>query len=167
MAEPVTLSEAKLYMRIDDDYTYDDAVINTIITAQRVAMERELALSLIEKTGLTFNYRRPCCGVYYRSLTSIPNGPVTSIVIKNTAGDVVTPENLGAEAFPAYCFTYSADVTYSAGYTASNVPTDIKLALLMRVATSYKNREDSTNEQVNTVINASRKLSRQESRNIF
>lgn len=47
--EPVTLSEAKSFMRIDADYTAEDQVIEGFISASRERMENYLNLALIDK----------------------------------------------------------------------------------------------------------------------
>ena len=47
--EPVSLAEAKLYLRLEDDFTNDDDLVSSLITAGREAVEAFTARSLIVK----------------------------------------------------------------------------------------------------------------------
>ncbi len=49
-AEPVTLAETKLHMRIADAETYDDTLITEFITTARQQLEQFLNISLINRT---------------------------------------------------------------------------------------------------------------------
>lgn len=141
MAEPITLAQAKLHMRIDPDDTSQDSLIDTYITANRQYLEKYLNLSLIPKEGLTYNFKRGCtCTTKY---CYIPYGPVTSFEVKDKSGETLTYENLGSEEFPKLCVYKDAYITYNAGYADGEVPEQIQLALLMMVADSYENREST------------------------
>lgn len=163
--EPITLTEAKQFMRIDEDYEYDDFTIQTIISAQREWLEGELGLSLVPRTGLKYKFTKPCCGM--NVATYIPYGPVNEIEAKYISDDtdyILT--NLGAdEYYPYYRLTNSVNITYSAGDWEGNFPAGLKLALLMLVSTSYENRENfvvgtTVNEVTQNAMNMAWKWSR-------
>lgn len=148
MPEPITLTEAKKHMRIDDDYTYDDDLINLYIKSNREWMEKQLNLSLVEKTGLKQKYNRGCHCVEPGKIY-INYGPVTSGFTILSTGLTPTPLvldsdywNCGTDEFPVIYANQSANITYNAGYSATTIPSDLKLALLMLVASNYEMRED-------------------------
>ena len=49
-AEPVTLTEAKLWLKIDDDQTADDAVVMLLISAMRIKAEQITGRSFARRT---------------------------------------------------------------------------------------------------------------------
>jgi len=165
MIEPISLDEAKQYIRIDADDNFDDRVIQTIITGQRLNMERQLSIWLVNRT-VTENYRRACCGMIYPEPFSLKYGPVVGdVVIKDTSGNNISVDNVGSSEWPVFILPTNADITYNAGYDC--LPDDLRLALLQNIATAYENRENSTTESVNEVVNTTRKLSQPYSRNVF
>ena len=165
MAEPVTKAEVKKYIREDEDYDYNDDLLDTLIAAERIAMERVLGI-IIVKRDVTEAYRKPCCGQYIRYPYAVKNVPVIGdVVIKDLSGNIVEYDNIGQPDYPEYHFTYSTNLTFEAGYDV--VPEDIKLALLMRVATAYMQRENFSTESINKVPNNSNELMKTYSRNIF
>lgn len=165
--EPVTVSEAKLYMRIDDDNTAEDSLIAMLISSSREFLEGRLGLSLVQRNNITQNFRRECCGrqigeVFLKWM------PVRSeVVIKDLQGNTIEVENIGSAEFPKYCFSYPVDVTYSAGYEVEDFPADIKRAILMIVATGYKDRENTTEQASNLVRDNALKMVQPFSRNVF
>lgn len=141
MAEPITLEQAKLHMRIDPGDTSQDELIETFIAANRQYLEKYLNLSLIEKTGLTYKFRRGClCQTKY---CYIPYGPVTAFTVKDKDGNDLTYQNIGEDDFPKLCVDKDAYITYNAGYADGEVPEQIQKALLVMVADSYENRENT------------------------
>ena len=52
ITEPVTLTEAKAFMRIDADYSSDDADINILITSARLLLESHLNVGLAQREVL-------------------------------------------------------------------------------------------------------------------
>lgn len=163
--EPVTTAEARNYMRIDPDDLSQDGLIAVLITAQREVMEQELSLSLV-KRRVTENYRHACCGMIgpqaFRPKWSPVIGEVT---FKDMSGNCIEVPNHGTEQYPLYHLTYSTDITYDSGYVI--LPEALKTALLQRVATAYENRENSSSEGMNKVVNHSAQLERAFSRNVF
>ena len=47
MAEPITLEEAKKFIREDEDYTYNDDLLSLLITAERKWLERYLEIIIV------------------------------------------------------------------------------------------------------------------------
>ena len=70
--EPITLTEAKAHLRVDD--SYDDTYINTLITTARLYCERFLNQSLITQTWQLFLDSFPSNG-----LILLKHGPVISL----------------------------------------------------------------------------------------
>jgi len=169
MAEPITLAQAKQHMRIDADDTSQDDLIALYITANREYLERYLNLSLIEKDELVYKFNRGCtCRVKY---LYVPYGPVASFVLTDKAGDVIPDTdytNLGDEQFPKFCINQSATVTYDAGYSVEDCPSQVKQALLIMVADSYENRENTViGMSVNTIPFTAKQLVYNLSRNLI
>ena len=168
MAEPITLAEAKKFMRIDEDYAYDDAIIEIMIQANREYLEGELGLSLVPKTNLKYKYTRPCCGQLQRIY--LPYGPVEDVVYTNTDNVVQdAPTNLSPDDnYPAYRLYYSGTLTYNAGNWGDVFPASLKLALLMLVATNYENRENFVvGQTVTPVTQNALNLASKYSRNLY
>jgi len=166
--EPITLIEAKEFMRIDPDYDFDDSVINLLIAANREWLEGELGLSLVPRTGLKYKYTKPCCGQCVN--TYIPYGPVNSITATYaTDAQPYTLTNAGPdEYYPYYRLTNSVNIEYAAGDWEGNFPSGLKLALLMLVATNYENRENFVvGQTVNTVTQNAMTMAFKFSRNLY
>ncbi len=168
VVEPITLAEAKAFMRIDPDYDFDDTVINTLISANREWLEGELGLSLIPRSGLKYKFTKPCCGQCVN--TYIPYGPVNEISATYiTDNQPYTLTNAGADDYyPYYKLNNSVNITYSAGDWQGNFPAGLKLALLMLVATNYENRENFVvGQTVNTVTQNAMTMAFKYSRNLY
>jgi hypothetical protein len=164
--EPVTIQEARDFLRIDSDDEQDD-ILCLLITAAREEMEKRLCLSLIQRSGVVEHFRKPCCGGIIGS-KGLKYGPVVGdVLIKDIQGNVVELENCGTDEFPKYNFTYSVDVTYTAGYTPSTIPAALKRSLLMIVGTGYKDRENTTELSSNMVKENAYKIAQPFSRNVF
>lgn len=144
-SEPVTLSEAKLYLRVDGNS--EDSLINTMITTVREAAEEYLRKSLITQSWkLAFDdYAED--GVY------LPRGPVQAI------SSVVAVDSEGAEteideaqyylnaARDKLCFNgevygFRVEIVYAAGFgaAAASVPAAIRLGLMTHLAALYDAR---------------------------
>lgn len=162
--EPVSPDEVRFFMRRDEDETWDDDLIASLIEAQRQAMEIDLGIALVKRT-VTENYRgTPCCGYIAAWQRWKPKyGPVSGLEAKLIDGTPVTPDNYGSAEWPVLLLSYNADITYTAGY--NTVPEPLKTALKMRVSTLYQNRENVGGEA--RAAFDSRKLERLYDRNIF
>lgn len=146
--EPVTLTEAKLYMRIDN--TDDDTLITDLITAARQTCESWLRRSLINQTWkLVFDYGIP-------PLVGLPMGPVNSIssvVITNQDTTTVTSDSStywlnaaqNAMVMVGPLIGFRIAITYNTGYGADEtaVPRPIKQGLLSHISYMYDSRAES------------------------
>lgn len=153
-AEPVTLAEAKLHLRVDGGD--EDALIGSLVTAARQTCESASGRSFVTQTWkLTLDHFRGW-------LIELPRPPlqsVTSIVYVDPAGvsqtlsaslyevDVTSPTGTVAPIWSGYwpATQYKRQavaITYVAGYgAASAVPEAIKAAIKLLVGHYYENRE--------------------------
>jgi uncharacterized phiE125 gp8 family phage protein len=153
-SEPLTLDEVKLHLRVD--LTDDDTLITRLISAARRICENYTERSFITQT-------------WKASIDSFPDvvellhGPVSAVsaisytdIDGNTqtmdASDYILDlENVIARITPATSWPSTQNiinavsVTYTAGFgsSASNVPDDIKAAMLLIIGKMYDQREDS------------------------
>lgn len=131
--EPVTLQEAKDYMRISSDSEND--LIEELITSARERIEKFTGLSLGEKTLKAYWF-------YYHVPAEIPYGPVTlinSVVDDNDVALEYTARGLQYKVLEAYS-TQGLVIEYEAGFAVA--PKGLKLAILKQVSTDYENREN-------------------------
>jgi uncharacterized phiE125 gp8 family phage protein len=131
--EPVTLQEAKDYMRISSDSEND--LIEELITSARERIEKYTGLSLGLKTLKAYWF-------YFHIPAEIPYGPVTainSVVDDNDVELEYTARGLQYKTLEAYS-TQGLAIEYEAGFTI--VPKGLKLAILKQVSTDYENREN-------------------------
>ena len=126
VAEPLTLDEAKLHLRVDD--TADDALITGLITAVREWTENFLVGSLAEQTRTVSLSHWPM-GAF-----RLPGGPVqsiTSVTYEDEDGDTQTVDSSiyyftpGGEIALDYCQRWptartrgedAITITYKTGY---------------------------------------------------
>ena len=128
--EPVTLSEAKSFMNVD--YSDFDSLITMLIKASREESERvtgkAYGAKVIQVTGNTqTNHDGNVEKIY----------PITPFV-----SDVVWVDE-----------DDNTDYRYNAGFTT--IPTDLKLAILQRVATGFAFRQDGFEMAISKAVNAS------------
>jgi len=154
--EPVSLSLAKQYCRVQTGST-EDELINLFIASARLAVERYTGLSLVGKSAEVMMF----CP---ESGFELPFGPITStptFVDQNATGSSI--EILGFE-FPKTAIPYPVvtTATYSCGYTSSNIPVELKNAILFQVNFLYENRGDNNDTGVlcKAAANLARKYSR-------
>lgn len=155
--EPVTLEEAKLHLRVDDDNTTEDDLIESLITVAREHAEAFTNRAFLQQTLRMKMDEFPC-------VIQLPRPQlisVSSIQYVDTAGVTQTlsaslyrvdSDSDPARITPAYGqswpstqdITGAVTVTYVAGYgaAATAVPTGIRQAILMLIGTLYENRED-------------------------
>ena len=144
--EPVTLSEAKKQCIIEDDETYWDDTIKTMITTARMQCENYSGLSLINRTVKA--HLNNSCGKIY-----LPYGPVKHGGGSNSDSDEVVQglDNegdgidicVGGGQFPQLD-TVRSDVylVYNTGYGI--LPQNLKQAILQQVLYLYEHRGDET-----------------------
>lgn len=163
-SEPITLSEAKNYLKVEDSYTDDDTLITAIITSVRQYIETYLSTALITQTieekwdyidVRNYQVRQNF------NLGVNPVQSVTSITYIDTDGDsqtwsaseyVVDTHRQVARIGIKNGYTWPSiqdeinafTVTYIAGYgdAASDVPGNILQAMRYLIATYYENRTD-------------------------
>lgn len=159
-SDPVTLTEAKLWCKIDTDLTADDALVTALITAAteicekytgRVFMERTiefscryLAVSTFEEYAFVDILRAPFISL--TAATVVNDGSPVSIL-----SDTGIVDGSGYPRVLVYDVTTLPDdevaypyvFTFTAGYgSASDVPEDIKTAVKEVVNFLYENRGD-------------------------
>lgn len=161
--EPVTVAEAKVYCRIDSDYTADDELVSELITAARSAIEMWGNISLIEKRIKVYSDTDKTLW--------LPRSPVIDIesITDNDGNAIEYNDAIKNKVKIDHSGGYF--VTYKAGFIP--VPKDLKLAVLKQVATDYDNRENfviSSNATQRAGIdlsNATKNLVRPYSRNLW
>jgi uncharacterized phiE125 gp8 family phage protein len=148
--EPVTLAEAKLYLRVDT--SNDDTLITDLITSARQMAENWLRRSLITQTWkLSYDDGIP-------QMVWLPMGIVSSIssvVVFNQDGSssTIAPTtywlNAAQNALTMYqrISGFRVEITYVAGYgaTSASVPKPIKQGILTHIANLYDCRGEESN----------------------
>lgn len=143
--EPVSLADAKLYLRVDA--SAEDSLISSLITAARQAAERHTRRSFITQTWkLAFDDYAP-------EETPLPHGPVQSVssVKSITRGGTETLISnssyiLNASkdrvVFDARVYGFSVEILYVTGYgaAASSVPSALVLGMISHIAAWYEQR---------------------------
>ena len=154
--EPVTLSETKVFLRVSD--TAEDGFISTLITAARLHIEGSTGRALISQSWRTIHD----CWPQNRQII-LPVAPLISIaqiIVYDSVGDPTTlslaqfqPET---DANPARIFVPGSivglpemrehngiEIDYVAGFgaTGSDVPADLRQALLSLVGYWFEHRD--------------------------
>jgi hypothetical protein len=131
--EPVTIAEAKLYMRVST--TTENAQITEMISGARMIIEKATGLSLITKQiTVWFNNE----GGWFQ----LPYGPITSSIVltDDTTGTVLTNKTITGSEHPVITFPSinRLKAVYNAGYTT--LPHALKMAILDQTNHMYENR---------------------------
>ena len=163
--EPVSLEEARRWLRVDSDDTTQDAPITMLIGAMRRYAENYTGRSFIPRT---LRFSAP----FFAEVLMLPKSPVISVnSVKYTDTDgaeqtlaadqyIVYANEIPALITPAYQVSYPSTravpdavrVEYVAGYVPIGspdddaakrlaLPDDLKTWINMRIATLYENRE--------------------------
>lgn len=146
VAEPVSRTDAKNWMRID--YTSDDTLIDSLISAARQHIEKLTGRSLVNKL-ITANIELTGSipNVWVVDLPYSPLVCVNSVNIKEGINDneVLTVnddyEVIGGKLWLYHAGIYS--VIYQAGY--GTLPNDLKNDILTLVSWMYENRGKQMN----------------------
>jgi uncharacterized phiE125 gp8 family phage protein len=146
-SEPVTLAEAKLYLRVDQ--TTEDALISDLIVAARMMAEGWLKKSLISQSWkLSYDDGIP-------DYVPLPMGPVSaiaSVVLVNrdaststvSAGSYYLNAAQDALMMDNALIAHRIEINYSTGYgAASAVPKPIKQGMLCHIAALYDSRGEA------------------------
>lgn len=150
--EPVTLSEAKLHLRVD--HSADDTLITALIVAAREQAEHKTGRVLVTQTWEQVLDAFPADEM---RLDVPPVQSITSVKYLDEAGDEQTLDgaaySLDAAKLPGWLFPASEwPATYDGanavrvrmvcGYgAASAVPATIKAWMLLHVGAGYRQRE--------------------------
>lgn len=145
--EPVSLSEAKLHLRVDT--ATEDAPITDLIAVARTAAEEYLRRSLMTQTWkLAFDGYAPL-------EAELPRGPVQSVTgvtqfARDGTSQVVSAGaySLNAArdvlAFDTPLIAFRVEIVYVTGYgDASAVPKPLKQGMLAHIAALYEHRGDT------------------------
>ena len=158
-AEPLTLAEAKLHLRVDVDITDDDSLITALIFTARQQAEHRTGRALVSQQW------RYAIDTFPADSLELPLPKLQSVqsvtyldadgVRQTLAGaeyDVVTDELVG-RLLPSFGKTWpacrvrpgSVQVSYTCGYGAApDVPQSIKAWMLLAIGAWYENREALT-----------------------
>ena len=136
--EPVTLSEAKAWIKVADSYTDDDTIITALITAARQMLEEYLTISIASKTYT----------IVLKNLLGdmeLPYGPIVSVTsATDRDGETLTADTdyilEGEEYKRLITVTDYIKFVDVAGFTT--VPEALKLAIKMQVGYMYEHRGD-------------------------
>lgn len=168
--EPITLNEAKAYLRVDT--TVEDSLITALIVAARRQVEARTLRPLCSQTwkyfldsseiqNLIYLNKAPVTNI--DSITYIdPNGDSQTIDSSNYSKDLnANPAKIEIKNMPSIIQGLAVmSIQFDCGYGgASDVPQDIKQAMLFIIGHLYENRQDVlTGSQVNEMPMASQFL---------
>lgn len=143
-SEPLTLAEAKLYLRADGSEEND--LVTAMITAVRVAAEQYLRRALVTQRW------KLSADDYLWAETALPFPPVQSVesvtLVARDGSTTVMDSNgyyLNARKdkiiFDASPLAHRVEVVFESGYgDAEDVPVPIKQGMLLHLAELYHNR---------------------------
>lgn len=170
--EPVTLAEVKAFLRLDSDYSSEDSVLETLITASRELLENHLNLSFgLKKLQVQFT----------GGCFDLPAGPHHDIESLYPVNDETYPEEITDYTITGLAFktihldsvednfrwfypigggapevwsTENAvnclyNITYNAGY--ETLPKALKNALLTQIDYAYKTQGQPNMEPLSPV----------------
>lgn len=161
VVEPVSLAEAKEWLRIHPDFAEDDNLIRMLIRSARVWAEKITGMALMEQTVVEVWDRYQEGGIFYLSVWPVIS--VTSLQYMDDNGDYQTwaasKYTLDAISRPSRIvnknriqqtgINYNNQLpniwraTYKAGNTTTNaVDPNVKSAMLLQIAMMYEKRED-------------------------
>ena len=151
IAEPVSLAEVKVHVKIDEEETVEDDLLCRMITAAREYCEKYTGRSLASKTveyGIDS----------FHSEISLPYGPVASVesvkykdsngnettmtentdyLVDTDGGRIILPKGKSWPSFTPYPYT-PIKIAYTVGTVA---PEGCKQAMLLLIGHWYANRE--------------------------
>lgn len=132
--EPVSLAEAKAWCRIDA--SDEDALVSALIAAARLQIETDTGRALVTQSW------RLALDCPRGRLVRLPVVPVAEIVAATVDGDAIDVTLQGDAALLPGEGYRTLSIDYTAGYGgASDVPADLKQAVLVLAAYWYENRD--------------------------
>lgn len=147
-AEPVTLDEAKDYLRIDGSES--DAVLARLIAAARTCIEGMTRRALIDQawrylTPPPSEGRIKLGGTPLRRVTAVrlfgPEGRVTELDAQDYVVRLTDPAVIHLRHAPSDATGAEVDAELGYGATPADVPQDLRQALLQLVAHWFERRE--------------------------
>lgn len=141
VSEPITLSEAKNYLKVDFDD--DNDLISSLITAARVRLEKYAGVAMTARTLQVVAYVDEFLELPYAPINNITkveywdNEEWIEITVPQYNVLGTTYKKLYMTAFSHMEFRF----TYTCGYTTT--PQTMKTALLKMVSDLYEYRESS------------------------
>jgi uncharacterized phiE125 gp8 family phage protein len=139
--EPISLSDMRLYMRVD--YDADDNLIESMISEARAELEEKFNIAMIQDTLITFTLSQVGYAIAFpispfQEVVEVRRNGVT--LNNGTDYEVVGYGANAKVALSAYeCGVI--EISYKAGY--NQCPNDLQKAIKILVADNYDNR-DST-----------------------
>lgn len=147
--EPLTLAEAKLYLRIDHDH--EDVLIHDLIVTARLTAEQWLKRSLITQSWkLAYDACLPEC-------VTLPMGPVNEITGVTVVNRDNTTQAIDSDVyylnaakdtliFESAVIGFRIEIVYVAGYgNAADVPKPIRQGMMSHIAFMYETRGEGDN----------------------
>lgn len=169
--EPLTLAEAKLYLKVDD--TSEDDFITALIVAARMAVEGRTWMPLISQTWamqfdkselntLIWNVNKAPL-ISFSSVTYYDsNNELQTLAVTEYETDIYgSPARFRIKSVPnVYDRMNALQLNFVCGYAnAAAVPQPIKQAMYLMIGHYYANRQDVvTGTQVNEMPQASELL---------
>lgn len=164
-AEPITLAEAKLHLRVD--HADEDAYITGLITSARLMCEQRTGKTLISSGWTAY-------GDEFTDTLELPNPTVTSVASISYVDVNGTTQTLDASTYRVDMISDPArikpvtewpetddrmnavTVVYTAGYANANaVPAPLKQWMLLAIGDMYENRTASDRPMGTAAPNAS------------
>lgn len=158
-AEPLSLADAKLHLRVDADITEDDGLIAALIVTARQQAEHRTGRSLVSQqwryaidTFPADSLELPLPKLQSVQSVSYLDNNGTRQTLAGSEYEVITDELVGrlvpafGKSWPACrLFPGSVQVSYTCGYgAAADVPQSIKAWMLLAIGAWYENREALT-----------------------
>ncbi|MGN6436871.1 MAG: head-tail connector protein [Agriterribacter sp.] len=138
--EPVTLEEAKAWLRIDG--SDEDVIITEIIKSSRQGVEDYTNCSLVEKSIVCDVWLAASC---LKDAFELPHGPVQGSPTVTQAGNTITDyPKVEGRFLKVYGLSGLHRISYNVGY--ETVPERLKQAVLNEIAYRYQNRGDQAKE---------------------
>lgn len=158
---PVTLYEAKLHLRVDDDFTNDDGYIEGLIKAATQQAENYIGNDIAYTSNVTSYYD------WSGDTVRVDEGNL--IDVQYVISDTSVAQTISAiksyynyfEVLLSESVSSTTDYTplkieYTTGYDENECPEVIKQAILVKIANMYDvDREDATPKFLNTNTSAS------------
>lgn len=161
-AEPISVSEAKLHLRVDADLTNDDVLIDTLITAARRWCERYTGRALVQQTwDLRKDHANGCIeihkvpvqsvsAIYYTDEDGVEQTLTASLYDVDVYSEPARITRAWNATWPDYRAVPNAwRVRFVAGYAVGspadygqNVPGELVSAMKLVIGHLYENREN-------------------------